>query len=294
MENISEKAYGFGNMFDKIFKSKVIFISFIFILLNQIINKLSYILPNFNINILAGPFWLEIQIILALIIFILFISSFIFTIKGSENGAIIFGMTIVLSFVLGIIETIFRFIFNDINYIDILMLLGASIFLIFMYKDHFYRGMFDREFRKAIKLDRGGKKDEALEIYNKLSKEDKKYPKLYYNISIIFFNKEKFEKALNQLDIAIKLKPNYKRAKFFKGNILSYNNNYEESLKYYNELLDDFNFNEEALKEKIESLIHIDREQEALDLIANSLKSNKNDIELARLRIHALFNSSRI
>lgn len=199
-------------------------------------------------------------------------------------------MIILLFFVFGTIVTIFRFIFNDINYIQTLALFVLFIFIIFNYKNYFYRGTFNRQFRKAIKLHHKDKEDEALKIYNRLSKEGKKYPILYYNSSIILFRKGKYEKALNQVNIAIKLKPKYKKAKLFKGEILNYINRYDESLKCYDEILKEDKVNKEALEGKIESLINLDQEHEALNLINNSLESNENDEKILELKVNAFFN----
>lgn len=219
-------------MFDKVFESKIVFISFFIILLNQAFNILSYIIFNLGINIPFELFWIIFPYILGLITIVIVLGSIVFIIKGNEKGAVVFGIFIVLSFVFGIFDTIVSFYFNDIDYIHILLLLGVGIFLFFMYKNSFYRGMFDRDFRKAMKLDKKGEKDKALNIYQDLSRKNKEYPKLYYKISKNLSNREKYEEALLNIDKALKLKPKYSYALHQKGFILIELERYDEALKY--------------------------------------------------------------
>jgi tetratricopeptide (TPR) repeat protein len=171
--------------------------------------------------------------------------------------------------------------------------------------------MFDREFRKAIKLDCAGEEDKALEIYQNLSRKNKDYPILYYYISVIFENSEEHEKALLNVDKSLELKPNYHKALHQKGfilmnlekydgalkytdkalkiketsqlfinkiNILNELKRYNESLKCCDELIKFDPSNEDNYLMKINPLISLNCEKEAFDLVNQILENDENNV----------------
>ncbi|MCL2687045.1 MAG: tetratricopeptide repeat protein [Methanobrevibacter sp.] len=274
-------------MLDKIFKSEIVIVSLIIVLLSWIGGASVNVL--YTLNIYVEPFWTDITIFLGIFAFLILIISYIYSLKGNKDASLIFTMAIIISLIFRIFLAIWGIIFNFIDYINILITIGMLIFVIFVYKDFFYKGMFDRQFRKAIKFGKNRDYDKALEIYNELLKNGKNYPRLHYNISHIFLRNNDFEKALSQIDIVLEIKPKYTDAQILKAYILNNIGKYEEALEYYNEILKN-SYNDEGFKGKIKSLIYLDRENEALNLIDDSLKNNKNNLRLIQLKANVLRN----
>jgi tetratricopeptide (TPR) repeat protein len=231
-----------------------------------------------------------VQLLTAIILGVVIIYSLFMSIKGNEKLESLLGLIIFMIFSFIAINIFIELFFNEIDYINVIACLIFFSFIIYLNRDYFYRGIFDRKFRKAIKLDKKGDYDDAFKIYNELVIEGKKYPVLYYNISIILFRNGEFKDALSYINKTLKIKPNDKKSILFKGNILEYIDSYEEALKCYDKVLKKDMFDNNASKGKIKSLINLNREKEALTLIDNILKSDKNDLELMELKSFAFLN----
>lgn len=91
---------------------------------------------------------------------------------------------------------------------------------------------------KAIVLTLLDRSDEAVIIYSELIKERPNEKKLYHGISNLYLKTEQFEKALLNVEKAIKLDPNYTKGYTLKAEILMNMKNNELACKAFNKAIE--------------------------------------------------------
>ena len=272
-------------MFDKIFESEIVTISLIIVLLSWIISTLILIL--YCLNIYYDPSLEDIRYILSIFVLLITLISILYFFKGNNEAFTIFKAIIVISLVFRIFHAIFGFFFNFTDYMDIFIIILLSLSVIFIYKEFLYLGMFDKEFSKAISLDKSGEKDKALKIYQNLSKENKQYPFLYYNMSLILEDMGKYEEALLNINKTLKLEPSYYKYLYRKGVLLYNLGKYDESLLEIDKVLKLEHDYHNALHLKGINFFYLEKYDEALKYIDKALKIEENP-QILKVKIDIL------
>jgi len=133
----------------------------------------------------------------------------------------------------------------------------------------------------ACMLERDGKIDEALVIYEQLNQKYPDYKKAWRNRGMLLAQKENFHEAMICLKRALELDPAYLAAHIGLG--LTYDSmfKYEMAVACYDRALKIDPYNTDALYNKGLSLKKSDRIDEAIDAFARVVKINPNDADAA-------------
>jgi tetratricopeptide (TPR) repeat protein len=133
--------------------------------------------------------------------------------------------------------------------------------------------------KKANELMAHGGIQDAIKIYQRIIKENDKYPLAWYLLGLTHLELKEFDKAIQYFDRSLKLARNFSLGYHKKAEVLFKINRNDDAIENIEKAIELNPLNEEALILKSDILIHQKRYKLALNTINDILKLNKNNGE---------------
>ncbi len=137
-----------------------------------------------------------------------------------------------------------------------------------------------RIFNKALKLQLSGKAREAQKLYLKLVKQNKNNDKLFFLLGTSYLQTDEYDKAINYLDVSIKINPNFQDAFNNRGIALTKKKRYQESIKDYDAAINLKKDFFDAYLNKGISLRNIDQKKFAIECFEVCIKLNPGNSKI--------------